>query len=62
MKKLKIATLLIGLALIITGTCLMIEGNILGPRTVPAAIVTTLTGITSITTTHKPERQLKAGQ
>ena len=62
MKKSKIATLSLGLLLIIIATCLMINGNILGPRTVPAAIVTTLTGITLITSVRKPERQCRGGQ
>jgi len=55
MKKQKLALLLFGLILIIIATCLMIDGNILGERTVPAASVSLLTGIT-ITCTHKPER------
>ena len=62
MKKQKIATLSFGLLLIIIGTCLMINGNILGTRTIPAAIVTTLTGITITTSAHKPERMHTGGQ
>ena len=62
MKKQKLALLLFGLILIITAVCLLIDGNILGPRTVPAAIVTTLTGITLITSVRKPERQCRVGQ
>ena len=62
MKKQKIAVLLFALVLMIIGACLMIDGNILGPRTVPAAIVTTLTGLTLITSIRKPERRYIRGQ
>ena len=62
MKKQKIAVLLFALVLMIIGACLMIDGNILGERTVPAAIVTTLTGITILTSARKPERRYIGGQ
>ena len=62
MKKQKLALLLFGLILIIRAVCLIIDGNILGERTVPAGVATSLTGIAAITGAGKPERQCRVGQ
>ena len=62
MKKQKLVLLVFGLILIIIAACLMIDGNILGERTVPAGIVTTITGIGAITNARKPERQCRGGK
>jgi hypothetical protein len=35
----------LGISLCVIGICLMVEGSILGERTIPAAIVSTLVGI-----------------
>ena len=56
MKKQKLVLLLFGLILIIIAVCLMIDGNILGERTVPAGVAATITGIGAITSARKPER------
>ena len=55
MKKQKLVLLVFGLILIIIAVCLMIDGNILGERTVPAGIVATITGIGAIASARKPE-------
>lgn len=59
MKKQKLALLIFGLTLIIIAVCLLIDGNILGKRTVPAGVATSLVGIAAITGAGKPERQCK---
>jgi hypothetical protein len=59
MKKQKLVLLVFGLILLIIAACLMIDGNILGERTVPAGVVATITGIGAITSARKPERQCR---
>ena len=53
------AFLLLGAILVVAGLLLMIEGQILGDRTIPAAVASTLVGIACIsvaigTQTKKP--------
>ena len=48
MSNLEKVYLVIGVILLLVGAFLMIEGSILGDRTIPAAIVSTIVGISFI--------------
>jgi len=62
MKEQKTVLLAIGSMLIIIAVCLMIDGNILGERTVPAGVASTIIGIGALTIARKPERQCRGGK
>ena len=56
MNNLEKAFLVLGAILLVIGISLMIEGQILGDRTIPAAIVSTVVGIVFITSGTKAKK------
>ena len=52
----KKAFLILGAILLVIGVFLMIEGQLLGDRTIPAAIVSTIVGIIFVTSGTKAKK------